>query len=60
MGNRQPLAMHGAIEMRIDVRLCRDPQHAVLQGLCPRSVVLISGRKRGGPHVKSVWRGPYV
>jgi hypothetical protein len=39
------ISVDGAIETRIDVRLCRDPQDAVMQGLCTGSVVLIGGRK---------------
>ena len=43
------LSVGGAIETQIDVRLCRDPYDAVMQGLCPQSVVLIGGRKRWWP-----------
>jgi hypothetical protein len=43
------LSVDGAIETRIDVWLCRDPYDAFMQGLSPRSVVLIGGRKRWWP-----------
>jgi hypothetical protein len=43
------VSVYDAIETRIDVRLCRDAQDAVMQGLCPRSLVLIGGRKRWWP-----------
>lgn len=39
----------GAIEIRIHLLLCRDAQNAVMQGLRPRSVVLIGGLKRWWP-----------
>jgi hypothetical protein len=43
------ISVHGAIETRIDVCLCRDAYEAVARGLCPESVVLIGGRKRWWP-----------
>jgi hypothetical protein len=43
------VSVDGAIETRIDVRLCRDPHDAVMQGLCPQSVILIGGRERWWP-----------
>ena len=43
------VSVDGAVETRIDVRLCRDPYDAVMQGLCRQSVVLIGGRERWWP-----------
>jgi hypothetical protein len=43
------LSVEGAIETQIEVRLCRDSDQTVMQGLPPRSVVLIGGRKRWRP-----------
>ena len=43
------VSIQGAIETQIEVRLCRDSDHAVMQGLPPRSVILIGGRKRWWP-----------
>jgi hypothetical protein len=45
------LPADGAIETRIDVRLCRERYHAIAEALAPQSVVLI-----GGPH--HWWRTP--
>jgi len=42
-------SVDGAVKTQIDVRLCRDPRKAVMQTLCPQSVVLIGGRKRWWP-----------
>lgn len=39
------ISVDAAIEIQIDLRLCRDAQGAIMQSLCPRSVVLIGGRK---------------
>jgi len=39
----------GAVETRIDVRLCRDYCQGVMQSLGPRSLVLIGGQKRWWP-----------
>jgi hypothetical protein len=40
------ISVDGAIETNIDVCLCRDPYKAIMQSVCPQSVVLIGGRKR--------------
>lgn len=40
------IVLDAAVETWLDVRLCRDTQHCILQDLCPSSLVLIGGRKR--------------
>lgn len=40
------ISVDGAIETNIDVRLCRDPYKAIMQSVCPQSIVVVGGRKR--------------
>lgn len=59
IGRFRTVSVDGLMETRIDVRLCRDASNALMQGLCPRSVVPIGPtalvgypRKATGENIK--------